>query len=342
MLVTDGGLEVLQQCPKLFCLNLTSSPKITGAFLEKLGSVPPLRTINLTDMDEFDGKHLAAIERFPEDSVMLYINGCKKINDETTQSVALPKNVGFLYLRYSSLGDGGLSNWLKRAKFWALEIDANITSRIAPALATQTKLTSLSIKNAPLADADVAFLTKCKNLRRLTLMGLPIHGDFLQSLPSDALLEDLCLNYSLLTDKNASEIFRLTKLNQASFEFTPLSGAFVKVASPSASLQAIHLCGVQFTESGKAAIVNAAWPKLQVSLPQNWSLEDLQRFAGGKSPFSHVSLSDVYEPKNNSVVLPPNLGWYAPDRFAAPIDRSPRELMAPILPLLELAKGQEE
>jgi hypothetical protein len=333
--VSDRGLEVLRKLPNLFCLNLTSSPQITGAVLEKIGPHPSLRTINLTNMDQFDGKYLAAMEQFPN-GLTLYINGCKSINDETTRSVALPKNVKFLYLRYSSLGDEALSNWLKRAKLWSLEIDAKVTRKIAPALATQTNLSSLTIFNAPLVDDDFLFLAQCKHLGRLRLNGLPIQGEFLKSLPDEAALENLGLGYTLLTDKNAVEIFRLKKLVHLDLEFTTLTGEFVKEKSPQPTLKAIHLCGVQFDESGKAALVKFAQPTLQISLPQNWTVEDISRFPSGKPGFSHVSLNAQFQPSTGIPGMP-NCGWYSGTLNEPPIDRSPVDLMKPILRLHQLA-----
>lgn len=344
MHVTDHGLEVLKKLPKVICIQLTSSPSITGAFLEKIGPHPSLRTINLTDMDQFDGKYLAALEQLPED-LCLYLNGCQKINDDTTRSVTLPRNAKHLYLRYSSLGNDGLVNWLNRAQLWSLEIDADVTSKIATALAKQTKLSSLQIINAPLTDADLSFLADCRHLHKLTLNGLPIRGDFLKSLPDDVPLESLDLGYTLLTDKNAEAILRLKHLAWFHAEYTPLVGDFMKAASPQPELKSIRLCGVQLSEAGKANLVSFVRPTHHIALPENWSLEDLQRFPAGKRPWRSASMSRRYLFNNKLAKAGPTLGIINGPHWSKPnlrlMERIPKEKMEPIRHLWEEEDVQE-
>lgn len=326
--ITDEGLSQFQKLFQLETLSLYDLPKATGAFLHAFPSGCSPRHLELNELASLEGRQLAGLSNMSQ-LTYLKLRQNPGLSDETLKGVQIPPTLTTLALEANTPFDVILTDWLMQVQLEKLMLNAQIGRRLAPALATQTRLEHLQIINAPLVDEDFSFLARCTELNELSLECMPIRGDFLASVVSTDRLRRLSLRATILADSTLSALERFPNVEILRLDFTPIQGVGFTDKMRWSKLQAISLSGCQFSENGKEAFARV--PKLtDIFLPDNWTAEDLKRFPPRNKPKSAVlSYAQPVDPK--CAQLPPDVSELR-------IDRCPSDLMKPVVPLLEQGK----
>jgi hypothetical protein len=300
--------------------------------LHDLAECESIEVVTLINMTALEGQHLSAFKRMPR-LKSLVLNSCIRLTDESLQKVDLPASVTELRVVHSPVGDESLIRWLGQTRLQTLMLNAPITRKIAPALAEQTDLVVLSITNAPLVDADLRFLGKCP-LFNLSLTAMPVDGSFLRGFRDRSKVDFVTLGGTLLTDENAVQLRRLSKLGFVDLSWNPIKGEFLS-DEKWPMVGRLDFQGTRFSETGKALLAKMTTPA-HITYPSNWSALDLKRH-GAVGPPAYFALNYLYleEAKANAINVPV---YYPPDFQLPKIDRCPAELMGPLMELLEMAK----
>lgn len=333
--VTDEGLSVVASLPNLKMLQVGFVPKVSGEFLRPLARRNQLVNLTLHNLPELAGENLNDLSRYDKLET-LHLDKCVKLTDESLRAVNLPPQLLHLDLTLKSVGDETLRRWLAQCELETLRLNINVTAKIAPALAKQTKLVDFAIENAPLVDSDLTFLRQNSNLEWLTLSGIPINGEVFGYLPHPKKLQRANFSHTPLTDESAAALAKYTGLDSLNLNCTPLSGEFFAKLDPQVRFQDIYLCGTQFSESGKQSLIDRSGVA-RLYLPANWTLADFNKIPANRQNWGNdVADAELHAQLNNSA------GLYSPATFVRPIDRAPREAMLPVIRLHELAMEQSQ
>jgi hypothetical protein len=340
--LSDKDLELLSLFPELENLELhgeAGTPQITGAFFEKLRVAPALVWLRIEGLDRFEGQHLRSLKYFPKLSSLI-ISDCPKINDETLKNVELPASIKSLWCEKCSFGDDTLSRWLATASLTELCLDQNVTKQIAPALAKQKNLISLSIQNAPLNDEDLRCLSSLESLECLELTGMPLNGSFLMQLKVVNTLELLDLSGTALEDQFVAEIARFKNLRLVNLAWTNIDGTGFEGDIDWPAANGFYFTGAEFSPQGKSAVARMHGPK-EIGLPWNWTGDDsVQYFKDSPSHKTSISSLPLDQQFKRTPIV--SRGWRGnPFRFRA-CDRAPIEKMSAVIALQDKRRAEIE
>jgi hypothetical protein len=341
--VSDEGMKAIARLPNLRTLEVQSMANVNGVFLSELPDNSKLQSLSFDWMPALEGEGFANINKLSE-LKMFRLFMCPKLTDASLDDASLPSQIEYLSLAELHLGDATVSRWLSQVNLKTLTLNTDVSRKIAPALAKQTRLTSLSIYNAPLVDEDIEFLGRCAGLEQLLLHGMPIRGDFLKQITDPSKLIYLQLNHTLLTDENAGELRRFAKLQTLNLQFTPISGECFANVSTWPAYISLNLIGTEFSERGKEALARISGPQ-RIELPGNWDWNDFRRAPEGKLPYVwsvSSKMSDTMERPRDVLPALTLFSTYEPSGSISRIDRSPADLMKPVLRLHRLAKADKE
>jgi hypothetical protein len=334
--VTDAGLAAVAKAPKLKVLQLQSMSQVTGSFLVEFGSSSKLTTLWLSSLPSLEGERLSAFSGLT-DLRSLKLLQCSKLSDPSLKKVALPNQIEHLSLAELNITDNTVSRWLGQTRPKSLALNVGITRALATALATQTQLESLSISNAPLNDADLAFLSQCKQLQSLLINGAAAKGAFLQKMQSAQSLRFLCLANTPLTDEHAVALRRFDALQSLDLKFTPIRGECFQLSGDWPTWGTLCLIGTEFDEEGKEALAKMNGPKI-VELPMNWGMSDFSRCPNGAPAFQWTIYTKMQGTAPGKIK-----GFSATHEIEmalVKIDRCPKELMEPVIRLHEIARAK--
>lgn len=337
--VTDESLAVVQFLPRIEYLHLAHLPKVTGRFLAFLSNPEKMIRLRLEKLHSLNSSELRMIGRM-EQLARLEIVDCPSLTDDSLSDVTLPPELNLLCVWGSNLGDATLGHWLDDCKLRELSIQARVSRGIAPHLAKQTELESLQIANAPLLDEDFAFLANCIDLYDLQLCGMPINGELLKWIPESNLIY-LDLSSTLMRDDHLEQLGRLTKLESLDLSWTPITGEGFRPEPRWKELSHFYLAGTRFSEAGKQRLstldVSGVGPGLD--LPSNWSHDDLKRYRSEHFPGSSLSEREAKVQLSET-----GKSFSHPTKELSlrqePLNNFPKELMAPVLRLHQLARTE--
>jgi hypothetical protein len=340
--ITDVGLAEVVSLPNLAHIHLYELPGCTGRFVRDLAGHSKLQVLSLSDLKNLKCEGLKTISKLTKlESILL--SGAPDLTDAALAEIDLPSGLKHLRIVSSDVGDATLSRWLGQAELEYLDIDCQVSREIAPQLARQTRLCSLRIVNAEFLDEDFAFLAECEHLKRLRLCEMPIHGAFLSQIPHPKKLEHLDLTATLISDKQLPLLHRFSAINKLNLSWTPIQGIGFAEHREWPAIDEIVLTGTEFSEDGKGVLARLLGPK-KILMPGNWTLGDDLRFPDRVSKYERqikgdltdfIEHSEYWTGGNLQITLTPE----SPGMVR--MSNAPKDLMAPVLRLLELAKAKE-
>lgn len=337
--VTDESLAVLRYLPRLQYLEVSQLPKVNGRFLVDLPHPEEMLRLHFGHLHAMNAPEVRTIGRMNK-LTKLELVDCPLLTDALLSDVNLPPQLKVLYVLRCDLGDATLGRWLAQCKVKDLSIRANISRNIGPQLAQQTELTQLGIANAPFLDEDFAFLADCKELCVLHLCGVPIEGRIVSSL-SALSLAVLELPSTLFREDQLANLGRFTNLKKLDLSWTPITGEGLRPYSSWNKLDQFSLAGTRFSENGKRRLSELELPDCSVFLPSNWTFHDLNRYASKHFQWLWLDEEQAKIQKKET-----GSSQSYPTRMFSlrqePLDNFPRELMAPVLKLHQLASAGGE
>ena len=354
--LTDRGLEVVSQIKNLRRLGITGSPLVCGEFFRRLQDNTTLVGIQLHDLRAFEGKQLRIIEGL-SNLTSFYVSNCPLLTNESAAEVNLPTKVSSLSVRNCPLGERTLSRWLTGRQFTFLSIDASISNMTISRLGEQPQLKTLLLENAPLRDEDFQFLKACQQLNSLHLEGMPIRGELLSWVGRAETIKHLSLNSTLLEDQYLQHLSRFRGLLNLDLSYTPIAGEGFGDVKDFVAVFSFNLNDVQLSDQGKdalASLLDRCERSIgSVEFPRNWKYSDFRRLSNASTTFLPVVNIEVTLEAEAAKTKAIEGGqeydsqhyeWQEVDQVmrAPSFDRSPAELMAPIVRLREIAAGRNE
>jgi Leucine-rich repeat (LRR) protein len=274
---SDAGLRALGQLKNLEELNV-SHTKVHGAGLQHLGGLPNLSDLDLS-FSELQGVILD--QGFPT-LTRLDLSDCTELSEislsnlrqlEALEAITYGSVLRRVHLQHLpnlrelriGIVEGADFEIVldDTPKLHSLFVAAPVGTSLMRQLSAMPELTELQLsRHAVLAKDDLAFLSSCRKLQKLSMADQPISDDDLENLAHVSSLIELDIGGGNIRGPGLKWLAGLRRLNRLVLRGNPLTDEAAVHLQQLTTLQSLDVRGTELTDKGLRILRSATQPRL--------------------------------------------------------------------------------
>lgn len=244
--VSDKGVALLRQAPRLKTLVLHQSYKVTDKAMDDVAQIPSLVELDLRGTEVTD-KGIAKLGALPL-LESIWLSG-KGITDESCKTLGKIKTLKLLQLDGTMIGDPGVEALKPLKHLKQLRLDrTRVTNKALGTIGGFTELNRLNLGRTGITDTGLRQLSGLSALRQLSVDHTKITDKGVSELAKLPEVNDLGISGCGLNDKSAAILGTMHKMELLNVMDNPISDTGLKHFENLHSLMKLNIIGCQITK----------------------------------------------------------------------------------------------